>query len=186
MKYYQLTDDINFPHRWYLGEIIDAEDNWQFILNGKVDESSLKIPFHIRVYQDGLSTDYTENGAFNIPIVSERVKLQLGGIENLQFIPVVIEGKRTDLGYFIMVVGIKLDCVDEKLSEFGKFAVNDPVRPDLAGQYSWFTKLIIDPQRVNGENIFRIGRTSSYLVVSEKVKDAFEDIGVTGAKFIEV
>jgi hypothetical protein len=39
-----------------------------------------------------------------------------------------------------MVVTGKLDCVNEELSVFGKLVENDPIRPDKAGHYSWFTK----------------------------------------------
>jgi hypothetical protein len=184
MKYYQLIDDINFPQRWYLGDIIGTEDNWQFTEGQEVNESLCKESLHILIYQDGQPMDYTI-GSFSVPIVSERVKIQLGGIKNLQFIPVIIKDRKLDSKYFIMVVTSSIGCVNEALSEFGKFVKDDPVRPDLAGQYSWFTKLIVDPSETNGEDIFRIDKTRSYLVVSERVKDALEDANITGVKFIE-
>jgi hypothetical protein len=85
-----------------------------------------------------------------------------------------------------MVVTNKLDSVDEKLSEFGKFVENDPVRPDLAGHYSWFTNLKVDKGKINSEDIFRIEKAEYYLIVSERIKAALEDIRASGLKFTEV
>ena len=186
MKYYELRDDTYYPYRWHLGDIINVEDNWQFIYGNKIDEKLLPKKLHIGIYQDGNPMDYTTNGAFSVPIVSERIRTILGGVKGLQFIPVTIEGKEVDMNFFIMVVTSKLDCVNEELSEFGKFVENDPIRPDKAGHYSWFTKLIVDPVRINGEDVFRIDKTGTYLIVSERVKAAMEDINATGVKFTEV
>ncbi len=186
MKYYEIRDDVYYSGRWHLGNIIEIEDNWQFIYGKKIVESTLPEELHISIYQDGKPMDYTTNGAFSVPIVSERIKLQLGGVKDLQFIPIKIEGKKLDLEYFIMIVASKLDCVNEELSEFGKFVENDPIRPDKAGHYSWFVKLVVDPSRIKGEDIFRIDKTASYIIVSERVKAALEDICATGITFSEV
>jgi hypothetical protein len=185
MKYFRLADDVYFPSRWYLGDIID-EDNWQFVYGGKIDEMLLPSQLYIELYQDGIAMDYTTNEAFSVPIISERIKMQLGGIKGLQFIPVTLKDKKVDLKHFIMIVTATLDCVDEELSEFGKFVDNDPVRPDLSGHYSWFTKLIINPAKLNGEDIFRIDKAEHYLVVSERVKTAIEEIDATGVLFSPV
>jgi len=186
MKYYELSDDIYFPERWHLGDIMETGDNWQFVDGKKMDEKLLPKDLHVKVDHNGIPMDYTTNGAFSVPIVSERIKTQLSGVKGLQFIPVAIEGKAVDLKYFIMIITNQLDCVNEKLSVFGKFVENDPIRPDKAGHYSWFTKLIVDPAKINGEDIFRINKAELYLVVNERVKAAIEDISATGVKFTEV
>ena len=186
MKYYELSDNVYYPERWYLGDVIEVDDNWQFIYGETIGESLLAKDLHMEVYQDGNQMDYTTNEAYSVPIVSERIKTQIEGIKGLQFIPVTITDKEVDLKYFIMVVANKLDCVNEKLSVFGKFVENDPIRPDKAGHYSWFTKLIIDKEKVKGEDIFRIDKAASYLVVSERIKEDIEDINATGVKFAEV
>ena len=186
MKYYELRDNVYYPERWHLGDITGAEDNWQFIYGNKVDETLLPKDLHVEIYQDGKPMDYTTNEAYSVPIASESIKAQLGGVKGLQFIPVTIEGKKVDLELFIMVITKKLDCVNEELSEFGKFVENDPIRPDLAGHYSWFTKLIVDPAKINGEDIFRIEKAAGNLIVSERIKAAMEDINATGVTFTEV
>lgn len=186
MKYYRLLDDINYPQRWYLGDIIETNDDWQFTSGQKINELLLSGNLSINVYKDGKPMDYTTNEAYSVPIVSARIKAQLGDVKELQFIPVGINGKGVSLSYFIMVVTEKKSCVNEDLSEFGKFIEGDPIRPDLAGEYSWFTKLIVDQNKINGEDIFRIDKATNYLIVSEKIKKAIEDINTTGVKFTEV
>jgi hypothetical protein len=186
MKYYELRDDVNYPERWYLGDIVEVEDSWQFTSGNKIDEILLPRELHIRIYQEGKPMDYTATEAYSIPIVSVRIKAQLDGARGLQFVPVRIEGKECGSDFFIMVVTNKLDSVDEKLSEFGKFVENDPVRPDLAGHYSWFTNLKVDKGKINSEDIFRIEKAEYYLIVSERIKAALEDIRASGLKFTEV
>jgi hypothetical protein len=186
VKYYRIIDDINYPQRWHLGDIIEVKDNWPFIYGKKIDVELLVKELHVKIYKDGNPMDYTTSEAYSIPIVSELLKKQLGGVRDLQFIPVKIWDKSIDLRYFIMVATNKLDCVNEELSVFGKFAENDPIRPDLAGNYSWFTKLIIDEAKAEGKDVFRIAKACHYLIISQRVKDAIEDVNAIGAKFIEV
>ena len=92
MKYYRLIDDVYYPNRWYLGDIVEIADCWQFVYGKTIDESLLKQKQHIKIYQEGDEIDYTTNGAYSIPIVSELIKNQLAGISALQFIPIAVEG----------------------------------------------------------------------------------------------
>lgn len=78
-------------------------------------------------------------------------------------------------------------CIDESRSEFDKFTEDDPVRPDLAGQYSSVPKLIIDPKLIPPDaHFFRIQDWEVALLVSEAVKDAMERVGCVGATFTDV
>lgn len=186
MRYYEIRDDIYYPGRWYLDSIMGIEDSWQFVYGNKVNASQLPSKISIDIYKEGYTMDYTTNEAFNIPIVSERFRMQLSGVKNLQFIPLSIQNKNVDGQYYIMVVTTKLDCVDEGLSVFGKFLEDDPIRPDLAGDYSWFTKLIIDKAKTNNLDVFRINKAETYLIVSERIKAALDDIDATGIIYSEV
>jgi hypothetical protein len=172
MRYYRLLDDINYPDRWYLGEIEGPGSNWQFTDGMKLDQASVK-DLKLSVYQAGKPMYYTITEGYGVPIVSEKIRRQLEGFPRIQFIPVNIFGEDVDMNYYIMVVITKLDCVNEELSVFGKFEENDLVGPDLVGQYSWFTKLIVDPNKRNKEEIFRINKAENYLVVSERIRHAF-------------
>jgi hypothetical protein len=186
MKYFRLIDDINFPQRWYLGDILETDDNWQFINGHKINDKLLPEKLSVLVYLDGKPMDFTTNEAYCVPIVSSRFKKQLEGIDGLQFLPVTVKGNLYELSYFIMVVTNKKNYINEELSEFSKFVENDPIRPDKAGHYSWFSKLVIDPSKLKGEDVFRVDKGELYLVVSQKIKEAIEEINATGTVFIEV
>ena len=186
MKYFLLRDDVYFPQRWHLGEITQVEDNWCFTAGNAVDLNDIPNRLQIRLYKDGIPMDYTTNGAFSVPVVSDKVRLQLGGVKGLQFIPVEVSGKNVYTNFFIMVVANVVCCVDEKESVFGKFIENDPIRPDKAGQYSWFTKLIIKKDKAQNEDVFRIKNAENYIIISERVKAALEDVGATGIDLQEV
>ncbi|MBE2898414.1 hypothetical protein HPC37_06235 [Pasteurellaceae bacterium 20609_3] len=90
MKYYRLLDDIEYPKRWYLGEI-NTIDNWQ-LLNKTIDieNDALKL----ELYRDGREMDYTVTEVFGIPIVSDTLKDMVGNLDGLSFIPVKIENKK--------------------------------------------------------------------------------------------
>ena len=59
-------------------------------------------------------------------------------------------------------------------------------RPDKMGQYRNVSGLKVDPAKVGGANIFRPWGWTVVLIISERVKLAMEEEGITGAKFIEV
>lgn len=103
--------------------------------------------------------------------------------------PVVIEGQRTRGSYFVLIVETCVDCVGESRSEFERFERferDDPVRPDLAGQYRAFAKLALYGGKVGSWHIFRLGGFGAALIVSEEVKSRLERAGVTDVIFEQV
>ena len=76
--------------------------------------------------------------------------------------------------------------MDESKSVFEKWQADDPVRPDLAGQYKGIYKLYIDPNRVKQNTIFRLGKSDDIIIINENFKNHFEKSGITGIKFKEV
>ena len=98
----------------------------------------------------------------------------------------MIENKEVAENYYVMIIETQLDCVDEERSDWRKFEVDDPVRPDLAGEYRSFLNLVVDPGKIGDQHIFRIRKHLRSIIVSEEVKRRFEDAGVTGAVFDSV
>ena len=82
-----------------------------------------------------------------------------------------------------MAVPKELECINEEASEFQKFEVSDPVRPDKAGEYRGFFKMVVNPEKCADFNIFRVKGFSIAIVVSEQVKQSLETAGVPGVKF---
>ena len=179
MTFFRLLDNINYPQRWYLGDIIPDSDNWKFTYANQVDEALLSNDLKVEIYKKGNSMDYTTTEAYVVPIVSASLKQALDFIEDVQFIPVQIEGQL----YYIMVVCSVIDCVDESKSEFDKYTENDPVRPDKAGDYKSFYKMKIDEKKAGLKDIFRLDGYDIAIIVSEKVKNKIENINPLTAKF---
>jgi hypothetical protein len=190
MKYYLLRDDLEFSSRWFLGDVQNV-DNWGF--NDPTPYFMEPAIYTLDVYRKGTEMDYTSTEAFGVPVLSKKAKDALSGLPEIDepyyhtvLEPVNIEGMSVEQDYFVMIIETQLDCVDEARSEFEKYVVDDPVRPDKAGQYSAFFSLVIDPEKVGDHHIFRVKSHLGSIIVSEEVKRRFEDAGVTGAVFESV
>lgn len=190
MKYYLLRQDLSVPEKWVLGDVRHV-DNWNFS-NPPVNFME-PGRYKIDVRFDGIEVDYCLAGYASVPVVSERARKSLIGLsevdqpyQHVVFAPVDIEVKQVSQNYFLMIIETEIDCVDEKSSRFTKFSFDDPVRPDMAGQYRAFYNLAIDESKVGGVHIFRIKKYVGAIVVSEEVKRRFEAAGVVGAVFESV
>lgn len=190
MKYYLLRQDVAIRDKWVLGDV-KYVNNWHFsdppVSFMEPGNYSLVVRF------DGVEVDYSLAGYASVPVLSEKAFGSLVGLpevdepyRNVVFEAVQIEGKKVCNKYFLMIIETQIDCVDEEISEYAKFEVNDPIRPDMAGQYSSFFNLRIDSGKVGGNHIFRIKKYLGAVIVSEEVKRRFEKAGVTGVAFDSV
>jgi len=103
---------------------------------------------------------------------------------DIQCIPVTIGGQS---GIMVLNALRLIRCVDEQRSVFEKFTIDDPVRPDKAGQYRYFDKLVLDRRAIPPDaHFFRIDGWRIALIVSEVVKNAMERVGCYGAEFVEL
>jgi len=175
MKYFELNDDINFPDRWYLGDIFKV-DNWK--LSTSIPENAINMK--IKLVRDGEEMDITFTEAYGVPIVSLKVREALDGIQGIAFIPVQVQGKNCTTEYFVLVTTEVVECVDEINSEFQKFEENDPVRPEKAGEYRAFMKLRLDSSKIVDIDIFRLMNFEVAVVISERVKEKLESVSTTG------
>lgn len=182
MKYFKIMDNIQYPQRWYLGDIVPEQDNWVFSSRRKMDLKALPNDLKVEIYKEGNSMDYTTTEGYLIPVISSTLKKVLEFVKEIQLIPVKIkEGQ-----YFIMVIYDTIDCIDEGRSRFEKYAEGDTIRPELIGSYKAFSPMKIDKERVVGKDIFRPKGYEVAIIVSEKVKEKIEAINPITAKFIEV
>jgi len=182
MKYFRLLDNINYPQRWYLGDILPDENNWKFTYGSKVDELLLSKHMTVDVYENGNPMDYTTTEGYVVPVISKSLKRALEFANDIQFLPVIIE----EIQYYIMVVVSLIDCVNESESEFDLYTKDDLVRPDKAGEYKSFYKIKIDEKKTNGKDIFRLKGYDIAIIISEKIKNIIESINPLTSKFIEV
>ncbi len=197
MRYYLLQDDMWFEEsskRWMFDCLKHATDKANLEFIDPPVEYMEPCTYPIDLHRDGVETDFSftmDSG--NIPILSDKAKNALAGLPEIEELyrhvviePIRIDNKDVAGDYFVMIIETQLDCVDESRSEFEKFEVDDPVRPDLAGQYRAFFSLVVDPAKIDDQHIFRLKKDLNSIIVSEEVKKRFEAAGVTGAVFESV
>lgn len=202
MRYYLLRDD----RYGLLRETEQSARRWLFgkFKYGTVEQNRAFVDPHVSymepctypidLYRDGERTDFSFTMDFGcVPILSEKAKDALAGLpevdepyKHVVIEPIRIDNKEVAEQYYVMIIETQLDCVDQERSDFEKFEIDDPVRPDKAGEYGVFLNLVVDPDKIGDQHIFRIRKHLPSIIVSEEVKRRFEDAGVTGAVFDSV
>ncbi|MDV2440643.1 hypothetical protein QR665_14360 [Acinetobacter gerneri] len=187
MNYYAIKEDFyTYPHQNFITEIKGfdnsrAQINWDEFLLGYLKQKDRQYTATIESgYED---VDFTTT-FYGFCVISNKFKqlLEKHGICDCMLIPLIFN-KQLSQPYYLLIDALRFDCVDETNSEFQKFLENDPVRPDLAGRYRAFFKLIIDPSKTDGADIFRLAHEDSIIIVSQKIKDIYDENQLTGASF---
>ena len=185
-KYYDLMDDRESLSRWHLGSPLDAQDNpinpWQFF-KSRILELGTTPRFPLDV--PGQPLDFCW-AAFSIPIIHERfVRLfQRLNVPDVQFIPAQVEGHQGP--YFILNTLRAIPCIDDARCQEVEYWQPEDKQPEKIGQYRVVSGLRIDPGKVGDARIFRTWGWSIALIVSEDLKLAIEEAGLTGTWFVEV
>lgn len=187
MHYYELLDELYIPKkRWFLGSVnFDGEwEFWKYVSPGKVDIPHKEL--FITTRKKGLPLDFTM-ADFELLIVNEKVK-NLISEEEVQFIPIKLEtDPNSKINYYLMVVNKEIECVDESKSVFVKWEKDNPIRPDKAGEYKSFEKLILNPADIPKESdIFRLKKYDIVIVVSERMKLLLEENKVSGIQYKKI
>ncbi|WNG52225.1 hypothetical protein F0U60_04675 [Archangium minus] len=180
-------DDMSTPGRWHLRSPVDARgqrvDPWQFKKGQPLDiEGVIRFP----VNPTGIALEFTL-ASFLIPVVHRRVVAlfeRLGLQKEVQFIPVEVEGQ-TEPWFTLNVLQI-IRCIDDARCEEVLYWLPEDNRPDKLGQYRNVAGLKVDPAKIGDAHIFRPWGWKVVLIVSEHVKRALEQEGITGIKFLEV
>lgn len=182
-----MFDNMRIAGRWALRSPVDEAgqevDPWQFDKGLRLElPQALRLP----VARSGLSLDFTSTG-LAIPVVSRRVISlfeRLGFQDQVQFFPAQVEGQTER--YFILNVLRVIQCIDEARSEEIHHWKPEDGDPEKVGQYRVVSGMRIDPTQVGDAHIFRPWGWRVVIVVSEYLKQAMEEEGITGPRFIEV
>jgi hypothetical protein len=184
-RFFDLSDDLYVPHRWYLATPIDSQGrkvhDWDFKRGMPVHvEGRLKIPIKIA----GRPLDFSWAG-LSIPVVHVKVASMLSerASGDVQLIPADIEGQSEQ--YLVLVATRLIRCIDEKVSRILLWTHEDGA-PHKVGKYRDVRDMRIDKARVGSTKVFRPEGWSSTLIISEEIKDALERMGATGTRFEEV
>lgn len=187
-KYYRIVDDLNFENRWFLGNVNsnNLKYIWPIIRVGR--PILFNRIYEVLLKERGIPLDFTF-ADFEVPVVSNDLIHNFSKNEVQSFPAKIIESNSTEIKnkFSILVVNNEIDCINEDRSIFKKFEINDEIRPDKAGHYRSFMKLIVDTNRIpNNLNIFRVKKFNVAIIVSEIIKKTFEIEGYTGINFIDV
>jgi hypothetical protein len=185
MTYFELDDEADVPHRWWLKAPVDGDGrpvDPELFRYGKLLE--LHSALTISVRYDGKPLDWTF-ADFDMPVVSKRTATLLRNIcrDDFQSFDATIEGYGGD---FVVLNFLKvIRCMDEQKSDILFWRKEDGL-PDKIGKYKQVANLRIDSSKVRDANIFRIAGWKIALIVSEKIKNEFQREKITGVRFVGV
>jgi hypothetical protein len=185
-RYFKVMDDMRIPGRWLLGSLVDEQkeeiDPWQFD-EGRVLELGCVPRFPLDI--PGRPLDFCW-AAFSILVVSDRFAalFERLNVREVQFIPTRIEGHSEP--WFILNPLRVIRCIDDTRCEEVRYWKPEDGQPEKVGEYRVVAGMRIDPMKVENARIFRPWGWRVALIVSEDLKQALEQEGITGTKFIEV
>ncbi len=190
VRYYDLHDDVYIPGRWHLRMPLDDEEGREELFDvGRFKEGrrlDIEKPIRISMKPTGIPLEFSH--ALGVPIVHRRVVSlfeRLGLQKEVQFIPVEVEGQTEP--WFILNALQIIKCIDDARCEEVLHWLPEDNRPDKEpGEYRNVSGLKIDPEKLGEAHVFRPWGWKVILIVSEHVKRALEEEGITGTKFIEV
>ncbi len=186
-RYFELWDDMEVPGRWVLHQK-DIDEHGRSVDPWLFDNGTL---LHLEgrpvlgISHPGVPLDFSLT-ELATPIVTERVvslfdQLELG--KEVQFIPAQVEGRTEP--YFILNTLHILRCIDDARCETVVYWTPEDGEPELVGKYQNVRGLKVDPARMGDVGICRPWGWTVALIVSERVKLAMENAGITGTRFRE-
>jgi hypothetical protein len=185
-RFFDFMDDRRSLTRWHLGAPVDEQgqeiDPWQFD-EGRMLELGCVPRFPLDIPGDPLDFCWA---AFTILVVNSRfVRLfERLNVRDVQFIPARVDGHPEP--YFILNPLRVIRCIDDARSEEVRYWKPEDGQPEKVGEYRVVAGMRIDPAKVGDARIFRPWGWRVALIISEDLKQAMEQEGITGIRFVEV
>ena len=122
-----------------------------------------------------------------LPIISQRFKNLLCNLDDfskgyLQFFEVQFQNKAAFPSYYFLNLIDHLDAIDEENSKLTRLPKD--IFPDRQHIIKSIEKLVLQEDKMNDRNIFRLKKHSTAIYVSEKLKTLCEDNKLLGLKLI--
>jgi hypothetical protein len=177
---------MRVPGRWVLKSPLDTQgqevDPWQFNEGRVLDVGAgLRLP----VSHPGRELDFSLTGLGVVVVHGRIVRLfERLGIQEVQFFPAQVEGNTGP--YFILNALRIIRCIDDARCEEVQYWKPEDGQPEKVGEYRVVAGLRVDPTKVGTARIFRPWGWRVALVISEDLKQALEQEGISGTRFIEV
>lgn len=176
--YYIATYDPRIADQWHLAAPRDAHGNeirgYQFRLGRPyAGPQPVKVP----IYRDGRPLEVSI-GAEKMVVVSQQAMQVIEPLAagECEFFAVTIP--RMSLLWYILNACTLVECFDEARSRFTPGSGDE--------RYSIVTRLMLDPDRIRGHQLFRVKGWDVDLIVSDTVKAAIEGIPNHGVLFRQV
>lgn len=181
-NYFRIDADRNARDRWFLGSPINArgeECDPRVFVEGKVQLIGGGLTLPLR--RNGRPVDFNL-GDFDMPVLGADIIDKLTNLVDLrvQRIPVGIAESMSR--FDILNVLDVVECIDDVKSVYTRWHENDG-RPEKTGQYRMIVDLRIDPERARGHHLFRPKEWDVALIVSDRMKNALEELEVTGLEY---
>jgi hypothetical protein len=170
--------------------MIADESRWHLDLSS--DEAPLNIwlcqpiqvPHEItlHIFQEGRRVDY-DQVSFAIPVVSGRLAQILEKIarDDIQRLPAIVKEDQGE--WEVLNILACVDCIDHERSLITYYPSNHPEKP---GKPRGVMKLVLNPTRAGTHHIFRPRDWEIAVVVSDPLRAAMAEIGVSGVEFVPV
>jgi hypothetical protein len=180
--FYEIEDDLNIDNRWMLGNLNLPED---YAWNDIESQSLINtVDWTIEILLPGSPLDVTIVD-FGLIMANKRF-INLLPVEEVEYKTIkILNYKGNDTFYLVAVKNI-IDCIDKDKSKYKLWKENNNIRPDLAGQYEYFTELKLKTEKIAGYSIFIVKGYESTRVVSEEVKNKFQEYNLKGITFRSV
>lgn len=184
-RYFKLRDHMSIPGRWVLDGPFDEQgtelDSWQF---GNGQRIELACVPRFTLSHVGGAVDFSQTG-LGVLVVNGRVAAILArlAIQDVQLLPARVEGQTEP--WFILNVLRIIRCIDDARCGEVEYWRPEDGQPEKVGQYSYVHGLRVDPTKVGDAHIFRPWGWDVAIIVSDTLKQALEQEGITGMKYVE-
>jgi hypothetical protein len=177
--YYMIEENALPLGRWILGDFRSSD----FLDRRRLGNGEpCRGAFTIDPGDGGRALDFSFT-AFGLPIATLPIANSISSIagSDIHLVPARVKG----YGEYRFIQCLRsLDCVDKGRSTFDIYEDDAPV-PARRGEYSAFTKLMIDTSRVPpNAHMFFIEKWRVRPIVSEAVKDVLTAASEIGVKFV--
>ena len=187
-RFFELEFDVYVPGRWYLREPTAPDgqripDIWAFVQGRLVEEPR---PLYIPFSRPGQPLDFDKTTVAGTPVVSARIAAVFRNMArtDVQLFSVEVEGQAEP--FFLLNVARVLRCIDDVACEEARLWLPEDGRPDRVGEYHVISGLRIDKSKTGDARVFRLWGYLPTIVVDGELKDALEQTGIVGGRFIEV
>jgi hypothetical protein len=184
-SFYRLSEEVAIIGRWFLAEIRD-EDGKEVLNNNFCAATTYFGSKKLTVFQStkGHGPDFSMT-AFGVPIVNKAfadVVMSMAPTA-IQLLPVEVDGAGD--GFYILNIISEVACVDYEKTVVQRYTPDiDP--PEMVGKIHSLYNITIHPDLASGYHIFRLEEWGAIIIISQELKDLFEQHRFTGMYIVPV